>query len=100
MALKYFPDHFGALSGLALSHEKLKNLSEAKACIADALRIHPWAANIPTILHTMINKEEEENAKKQIQEEEEKASKDKSADVDVNRLEPVVNPPNAVPHNG
>ena len=54
MALKQFPDHYGALAGMSLSHEKLGNKEEAKTHIREVLKIHPWAANLPTILQSLL----------------------------------------------
>jgi len=50
MALALFPQHFGALSGIGLAYEKLGNNSSAIATLRHALDVHPWAANLPTVL--------------------------------------------------
>ena len=56
-ALELFPDHYGAYAGLGLSHEREGEVEEAIQAITSALRIHPWAAHLPTLLLGMLQQQ-------------------------------------------
>ena len=54
LALAACPLHFGALAGLGMSREKMGEPAQAEAALRAALRLHPWASHVPTVLWTLL----------------------------------------------
>lgn len=62
LALKLLPEHFGALSGMALSYEKARNFAAAKDSFRRCLmHLHPWASNVPSRLNALIIQSNDED---------------------------------------
>jgi tetratricopeptide (TPR) repeat protein len=63
-ALVHNPKHFGAHTGLGLALEKQGQIFQAIESFKNALKLHPWAANVPTILSSLTFKVENEKKDK------------------------------------
>ena len=59
LALTACPRHFGALAGLGMSREKMGEPAQAEAALRAALRLHPWASHVPTVLWTLLLEQRE-----------------------------------------